>query len=139
MKNLTKSGQTENGATVMSVFPLYPKLTEEGELEAQAIMDSFKPRIRALVDELLGDLYCDVSYYVESDHWTNYRNELMDGFKGYKNSNGAHEHDFKELRKAIYDNNKEAIVNDLNQDIVAENERLKEENQRLFDSISSRS
>ena len=95
-------------------YPLYPRLTEEGEKQAQLIMDSFKPRIKALVDEMMSDLYCDVAYHIESDSWTNYRNELMNGFKGYGCGASAHQHDFKELRLAIYAKNKDAINKDLN-------------------------
>ena len=73
----------------------------------------------------MGDLYSDVSYYVESDHWTNYRNAIMDGFKNYGGGKPNHEHDYKELRMAIYRNHREEIVNDLNQDLVKENEDLK--------------
>lgn len=108
-------------------YPLYPELTEEGKVEAQKIMDSFKPRLTSLMEEILGRLYCDVSYYVESDHWTNYRNALLDGFRGYTDGRAAHEHDFKKLRQAIYQQHKEQIVQDLNQDLVEENERLKKE------------
>ena len=108
-------------------YPLYPRLTEEGEVEAQAIMDSFKPRILSLVDELMGDLYTDISMHVESDHWSNYKNQMMDGFKDYGNGSKIHTHDFKELRKTIYANNKNEIIADLNQDLVEENERLKVE------------
>lgn len=61
-------------------YPLYPTLTEQGVKEAQRIMDSFKPKLKSLMGEILSDLYTDVSYYVESDHWENYRNSLMDGF-----------------------------------------------------------
>lgn len=106
-------------------YPLYPELTEQGREEAQKIMDSFKPRLTKLMEEVLSDLYTDVSYYVDSDHWTNYRNALMDGFKGYGGGKPNHEYEYKELRQAIYTNHKEEIVNDLNQDLVAENDRLK--------------
>ena len=64
-------------------YTLYPELTEQGKEEAQKIMDSFKPKLTALMNEVMGDLYTDVSYYVDSDHWTNYRNALMNGFKDY--------------------------------------------------------
>lgn len=104
-------------------YPLNPELTEEGKEEAQKIMDSFKPKLTALMNEVLGDLYTDVSYYVESDHWANYRNKLMDGFMKYDTT--RHKHNFKNLRQAIYNNNKEAIIKDLNQDLLLENEELK--------------
>ena len=106
-------------------YPLYPELTEQGKKEAQRIMDSFKPMITKLVEDILSDLYTNVSYYVESDHWDNYRNALMDGFMGYGNRH--HKHDFAELRQAIYENHKERIVKDLNQDLVEEIENLKQQ------------
>ena len=43
-------------------YPLYPELTEQGKEEAQKIMDSFKPKLAALMNEVMGELYCDVSY-----------------------------------------------------------------------------
>lgn len=119
-------------------YPLYPSLTEAGEEEAQKIMDSFKPRIKDLIDELMGDLYVDVGMHVASDHWTNYRNQLMDGFKGYKQGSTNHKYDFKELRQAIYDNNKDEIIKDLNQDLVDENVKLKEQIQTLYDQARDR-
>ena len=113
-------------------YPLYPRLTEQGEEEAQKIMDSFKPRIKAMVDELMGDLYCNVSYHVESDHWSNYRNQLLNGFRGY--NKGKHgDYNFKELRQSIYKNNKEEIVKDLNKDLVDEVEKLKSELEQAYD------
>lgn len=119
-------------------YPLFPKLTEQGEKEAQRIMDSFKPRIQALVTELMDDLYCDVAYHVESDSWTNYRNDLMDGFKGYTAGSSNHPSDFKELRQAIYKNHKEAIVGDLNQDLIDENKKLAEQVEQLQNDANRR-
>ena len=107
-------------------YPLYPELTERGKEEAQLIMDSFKPKIQNLVEEILSKLYTDVSMYVESDHWVNYRNALMDGFNNYHLGKKYHEYDFAQLRKAIYRNHKKEIINDLNQDLVKENQKLKE-------------
>ena len=117
-------------------YPLYPELTEEGKEEAQKIMDSFKQKLKKLMDEVLSDLYTDVSYYVESDHWTNYRNALMDGFKGYGGGKTNHQYNYKELRQAIYKNHKNEIVPDLNQDLVEENERLKAQVDQLQQRLS---
>ena len=116
-------------------YPLYPELTEQGKEEAQKIMDGFKPKLKRLMDEVMADLYTDVSYYVDSDHWANYRNALMDGLKGYGGGKPNHEYDYKELRQAIYDNHKEEIAKDLNQDLVEENERLKAQIEQLQQSL----
>jgi len=114
-------------------YPLCPELTEQGKEEAQKIMDSFKVKLSKLLDDVLGELYTDVSFYIESDHWSNYRNVLMNGFRGYKHGQTNHEYDYKELRQAIYKNHKEEIVKDLNQDLVEENENLKAQIEHLQD------
>jgi len=104
---------------------MYPTLTEHGEKEAQAIMDSFKPRLKSLMDEALGELYVDVMTHVESDSWSNYRNSILNGLKDYKTKSGSSERDFKEIRQEIYLHNREEINKDLNQDLLNEIERLK--------------
>ena len=119
-------------------YPLYPELTLQGKEEAQKIMDSFKPKLAKLMNEVLSDLYTDVSYYVESDHWTNYRNALMDGFNGYGGGKQDNHYCYKELRQAIYRNHKDEIVRDLNQDLVEENKQLKEYIEQLQQQLLDR-
>jgi hypothetical protein len=116
-------------------YPLYPSLTDQGKEEAQKIMDSFKPKLKSLMDQVMSDLYTDVSYYIESDHWTNYRNALMDGFMGYGGGKPNHSHEYKELRQAIYRNHKEEIVKDLNQDLIEENNSLKTQIEQLHEQL----
>jgi len=116
-------------------YPLYPSLTEQGEEEAQKIMDSFKPKLARVMKDVLDDLYTDVAYYIESDSWVNYRNALMDGFKGYTGGKANHAYDYKELRQAIYDNHKDEIVKDLNQDLVEENQQLKDQVKILYNTL----
>ena len=119
-------------------YPLYPELTEQGKAEAQKIMDNFKLKLMNLMEDVLGELYTDVSYYVESDHWANYRIALMDGFKDYGGGKPNHEYDYKELRQAIYRNHKKEIVQDLNQDLVVENEQLKKQLKQLHRQLCER-
>lgn len=103
---------------------LYPKLTAQGEEEAQRIMDSFKPKIKKVIEEVMSDLYTDVSYYVQSDHWENYRNDLMNGLKSYGTGKKDDEFLWKQVRQAIYFNHKDEITKDLNQDLLEENKQL---------------
>lgn len=117
---------------------VYPELTEQGKEEAQKIMDSFKPKIKALFEEIMGNLYTDVSYHVDSDHWTNYRNALMDGLRGYKEVESQSEYNYKQIREAIYRNHKDEIIKDLNSDLVNEIEDLKNQIKNL-ETIYNRS
>ena len=105
-------------------YPLYPTLTEGGEEQAQELMNRFKAQMLKLADECLGDLYCDVAASIESDQWTNYRRELLDGLSNYDNRS-KYEHDFKQIRQAILTEHRDDIIKDLNQDMVAEIEALK--------------
>lgn len=107
-------------------YPLYPTLSEEAKIEAQLIMDRFKEQMGKLCEEVLSQLYCDVSAYIESDHWTNYRNDLLAGFQNYGNRKIQASYDFEKIRRAIFKEYRDEIINDLNQDLVRENEELKE-------------
>ncbi|WP_205688931.1 hypothetical protein, partial [Candidatus Macondimonas diazotrophica] len=118
---------SDEDLTMSNEYPLYPELTEQGKQEAQKIMDAFKVKVSEIVEEVLDSLYTDVSYHIESDHWSNYRHALLEGFKDYKNGKADHSIAYAELRMAIYKNNRDEIVQDLNQDLVAENDRLRKE------------
>lgn len=109
----------------MKDYPLYPQLTEEGEKEAQRLIDSFKEKMKVAVEEVLSELYCDVAIYIESDSWGNFRNEIMSGFKNYNNRKIQNEYDFKKIRQAILKEHRQDIIKDLDQDMIGEIERLK--------------
>jgi hypothetical protein len=108
-------------------FPLYPTLAPEAIIEAQALMDGFKAKMLKLCDETLGDLYCNVSAYIESDHWTNYRNDLLAGFQNYGNRKVQASYDFAKIRRAIFDEFRAEIIPDINQDLLAEVDSLKKQ------------
>ena len=109
-------------------YPLHPELTEQGEKEAQEIMDSFKPRLKKMMDEALGDLYCDVTHYIESDSWSNFRTSIFQGIRNYKmtGEDKLYPNELKSIRDAVYRDHKEEIIKDLNQDLIDENARLEE-------------
>ena len=115
----------------MSNYPLYPRLSEEGEIEAQKIIDKFKSDISKVAEEAIQTLYTDVAVYIESDSWGNFRNQIMDGMMNYDNRKIQSKHDFDRIRKSILKNHREDIINDLNQDLLTENESLKKQMQEL--------
>ncbi len=101
-------------------FPLFPELTEAGQKEAQALIDKFrdilKKEAKDAMENIMGDFYCDIVPYIESDSWTNFKNDMMDGFKNYDNKRIQGEYEFKEIRKSIFKEFKDEIIKDLNQD-----------------------
>ena|SRR3990167_10086974 len=119
-------------------YPLYPNLSEQGAIEANETIQAFKARISDVIKELLGELYVDIIPHISSDSWSNYRNELMDGFKDYNNRLVQGEYDFKQIREKIYKDYREEIIKDLNQDMIKEIENLKAHIKRQDGILRSR-
>jgi hypothetical protein len=91
-------------------------------------------RAKELIGTITNEFYYEIANEVESDHWFNYRQKIIDGISNYNNK-GHSKHDFDTIRKSIYRNHKEDIVKDLNQDLLEEIEDLKK---RLENAYSSR-
>ena len=119
-------------------YPLFPELSEAGQEEAQKLVDSFKENLKKVADEAIRELYCNVATYIETDSWTNFRNDLLDGFRDYKNRKIHAEYDFKKIRAAIYKEYREEIIKDLNQDMVKEIEDLKKQIKFMQDLRTNR-
>ena len=117
-------------------YPLFPDLPEEGEREAQRLIDKFRESllesVKAIAEKAMFDLYADIIPHIQSDSWTNYRNHLMDGFKNYSNRKIQGAYDFKEIRQAIFKEFREDIIVDLDQDLVEENKDLKAQLQQAW-------
>lgn len=107
-------------------YPLYPRLAEEGVLEADAIIKSFKEKIAKAAADAIGELYVDLPDYIESDSWGNFRNSLLDGLTNYGNRKIQGYYDFAKIRRQIFVEFKSEIINDLNQELLKENRELKE-------------
>lgn len=122
----------------MSEYPLFPELHEDGKKEAEAVIEKFKKRLKAIAEEVLGEVYCDIPTYIESDSWMNFRNALISAFKNYGNRKLQGEYDFKQIREQIYCQFREEIIKDLNQDNLEEIEKLKKEIRNLRDIIEQR-
>jgi len=99
-------------------YPLFPELPEEGNKEAQLLIDKFKEKLSKVAESIIGDFYCDVACYIQSDSWANFRNELLDGFQNYDNRKIQGEYDFKKIRQAIFKEHRDELIKDLNQDMV---------------------
>lgn len=82
-------------------------------------------KLSKAADEAISDLYCNIMPYIQSDSWSNFRNQLMNGFKNYENRKIQAEYDFQGIRKAILEEYREDIIRDLNKDLVEEVEHLK--------------
>ena len=119
-------------------YPLFPELQEAAQKEAQRLLNKFGEKLKDVAGEIIGNFYANIVPYIESDTWSNFRNQLMDGFKNYNNRKIQFAHDFAEIRKQIFEQFKDEIIKDLNQDMVDEIEKLKKENDQLSKMIDNR-
>lgn len=108
-------------------YPLYPSLSEEAQKEAELVLNQFRDSMKKVADETIEKMYCNIIAYIETDQWSNFRNQMMDGFRNYDNRKIQGEFDFKAIREQIYKEFREDIIKDLNQDLVKENSDLKEQ------------
>ena len=106
--------------------------------QAQELMDGFKVKMTAIAEEVLSDLYCNVSEYIESDHWSNFRTQIMDGMCNYQNRKIQGEYDFKRIRQAILVEHRSEIIPDLNKDMVEEIAAIKKQIQYLEEARQDR-
>lgn len=108
-------------------YPLYPELSEDGKLEAEKLIEKFKIGMKKAAEEVLGEIYCDIPTHIESDSWTNFRNDLMSGFRNYGNRKLQADYDFKEIRQQIFFQFKDDILKDLDQDNLERISKLEKE------------
>jgi len=106
-------------------YPFFPELTKEAENEAQELINKFKKKLSEAANEVLSELYCEIAFYIGSDSWTNFRKQIVDGFRNYNNRKIQAEYDFKKIRQEILKEYREDIIPDLNQDMLEEIENLK--------------
>lgn len=116
-------------------YPFFPELPEAAKEEAQKLIESFKEELSKVANDTISHFYTDITPFIESDHWRNFRTQIMDGFRNYHNGKIQNAYDFSEIRKQILKEFKEEIINDLNQDLIKENVELKNRVNRLEEEV----
>lgn len=90
--------------------------------DTESALNSFRLSMQKIADECISKVYCDVLPHIETDAWTNYREQIRIEL--------AHEYKYssfknpwaKDLRRAILVENRDELVNLLNADLL---ERIK--------------
>lgn len=91
--------------------------------EAQEVLDSFRKKLKDICEETLGELYVNIMPYCETDTWMNYREAMrLELERDYKYSKFKNEWS-RDLRRAIFVENREEIIPLLEKDIY---ERIKQ-------------
>lgn len=52
------------------------ELSEKGQQEAIELVERFKGELKAVAEKAISGLYCDLIPHIETDAWTNYREQL---------------------------------------------------------------
>lgn len=112
---------------------LYPELSEKGKQQAIVLIEKFKSQMKYESEKIIQDFYCDILPFIEQDGWTNFKACILDELCDYKN-NKLYVDDYKKIRHAIYNENKDQIVKELNQDLLKDIEDLNEELKRAWKS-----
>lgn len=120
----------------MSKEDLYPELTEDGQKKAQDLIRQFNQAIeitfREAAERATSQFYTDVLPYIESDAWSNFRNQIIMGMSNYNN---LAKHEAEIVRRSIINNHWDELKKDLDQDLVNENARLRNELNKMHDHI----
>lgn len=114
---------------------LYPDISEEAKKELELLLSDFQQKILNQVKEIQSDFYTEIAPHIESDVWTNIRIKILDGLKNYKYANKIFGYDYKLIRKQIFEENKEEIIKDLNEDLLFKIKSLEEEIRNLHKNI----
>lgn len=107
------------------------KLPELAKIEAQFFLDQFKKKLLGICEDVIGDLYVNIMPYIESDSWSNFRNQVVSELQGYGKGKLVSKYEIELIRRSLLDNYRDEIIKDLSQDMLKEIERLKKEIERL--------
>ena len=97
---------------------LYSELSEKGNKEAIELLKKFQEQLKKQSEEIFTELYCGYMPFIESDSWRNFRNEILQGLKNYSSVKNHLSYDFKQIRRVMFEEYKEEIIKDLDQDLI---------------------
>lgn len=107
----------------------FPELTKEGKEKAEEVLEKFKLELKNsavdIIEKNMGEFYQNALTYIEEDSWRNFRNDILQSICNYSETRKSFPYDAKRIRRIIFENFKDEIIQDLNQDLLDENEKLK--------------
>ena len=103
----------------------FPELNEQGNQDALHLIERFKAKLQSCAEETIGEVYCNLLPHIETDTWTNYREECRLSLQNHycqKETATSEEAWAKLIRQAIYEQFKpelqNAIIRDLEKKIA---------------------
>jgi hypothetical protein len=110
---------------------LYPELSDEGVQQFENAITAMKKQMEKAAVEAIDGVYVGLTHYIESDAWSNFRSEIVQAvsdYRGYKKVSG---YDAKKIRRAIFEDFREEIISDLNQDNIDRIAELEEQIEQM--------
>ena len=108
---------------------------EQLQSRIEEIMTNFKDKLQKVQDKTIGEIYCDMLPYFQDDLISNIRTSII---RDLKYSEQRYGYDFVEIRKKILKENRDELIEDLNQDNLNEIKRLQEWINELCDTQKNR-
>lgn len=102
----------------------YPKLSEKGQQDFDDIISMAKLRMLDVCKESLGEVYIDICEHIESDSWTNFRNQFVDAFMRL-DENFCGVYNLRKMAMKIAETYPEKLAGLINEKNVDEIEMLK--------------
>ena len=99
-------------------------LTDEAKQEAEQLLSMFTEKMQGIAEEIIGDVYVKLMPYIDTDTWSNVRNQFIDDLRHYPQLCNHHAYDIKAIRRKMLDEYRDEIVNDIITDLQDENKRL---------------
>ena len=105
----------------------YPELSEQGKQNTAQIIDKFKKQLEELMNDTLYSFTCNIANEITNDDsWINVRQKTKDALCAYMGTENYGGVNWERVRKIIFEENRDAIVNDLIEDKQREIDRLNE-------------
>lgn len=98
-------------------------MNEQLQNRIEEVMASFSKQLKRLQDDTISELYCDLLPYFQDDLISNVRTSII---RDLKYSEQRYGYDFVEIRKTILKENRDELIEDLNQDNLNEIKRLQD-------------
>lgn len=94
--------------------------------QAQEYINKFRLQMKSIAEDTIGELYCNIMPYMETDTWTNYREALRIELEHeYKYSNFKQDW-AKAFRRAVFVENREEISKLIESDILKRIQHLED-------------
>lgn len=118
-----------------------PQLSTAGKEVAETILKKFEEKMKhqagGVIKDVFDEFYSSYANYIEQDSWLNIRQHYIDLLCNYSNLTEQDRYTAKKLRKRIFDEFKEEMINDIIKDLEEEVKELKEELNRRINHFSN--